>query len=103
MTQRTRSPAPLLDAWLIESPARRAISRTCRGGYIAICLLAIGAAIVIARGGAPNAEWGFASVLIEADAVIHATCAATGDPHSRAAEQACLHSKQHRPSETGAC
>jgi hypothetical protein len=80
MTQRIESQVPSSEMPAVPGvgPARPdAGDRVWRWGYIAICLLAIVAAIVIARGGGSNAELGFARVVIDAAPVFPEICTAS--------------------------
>ncbi|MDM0074767.1 hypothetical protein QTH90_10265 [Variovorax sp. J2P1-59] len=64
------------------------MDRVWRWGYVAICLLAIAAAGVIARGVA-HVELKFATVAVDAAPVPQALCAAKADRQPGLPEAAC--------------
>jgi hypothetical protein len=102
MTQRIQFSAPLRASIHVfgrpprattlkaERARRNAWDRACRWGFMAICLIAVAAAGVIARGGIANAELRLAAAAVTAAPVVgQDICSADGAQRFSTAERAC--------------
>ncbi|WP_431510105.1 hypothetical protein [Variovorax sp. DAIF25] len=99
MTQRIHSSAIPRAARTVQpvASAPDEIELACRWAYMAVCLLAIGAAGAIALGEAGHAGLRFAAVAMEAPRAAPAGSGAATHRISKGAKAACLHLSLEMP------
>jgi hypothetical protein len=106
MTQRMQSPTPSSDSLQIpstDSMPRDAMEPIWRWGYLAICLIAIAAAGVIAKGGAANVELELATAAIKATPVFQDICSASGNQGQNPPDSACSKAQESQASASAVC
>lgn len=104
MTQRIQTPVPSSEALIpasVDITSGGAMDRLWLWGYMAICLLAITAVVVIARGGAPDADMGLVTVVI--DGVPLDICRTNGDQRPGPAGQTCANPHGSHAPASGVC
>ncbi|MDM0001061.1 hypothetical protein QTI24_20800 [Variovorax sp. J22P240] len=106
MTQRMQSPTPSSDSVHIpsaDSTPRDAMEAVWRWGYLAICLIAIAAAGVIAKGGAAHVELELATAAITARPVFQDICSASGDQRHTPPDSACAKAPESQAAASALC
>ncbi|MDM0049847.1 hypothetical protein [Variovorax sp. J22R115] len=101
-----QSPNLSSDSLQIPSTAstpRDAMEAAWRWGYLAICLIAIAAAGVIAKGGAARAELELATAAIKARPVFQDICSASGDQRRTPPDSACAKAPESQAAAPALC